>query len=277
MTLNFTVGPVQSEDYVCSIAAEQVPYFRNQFFSGIVFESESLIKKFVNAPPDSKVLFITGSGTASMEAAVVNLFTQKDKVLIVNGGTFGNRFVEICNVYSIPYAEVSLGFGEDLTKEMLESHYSKDVTGLLINVDETSSGVKYDMSIVSCFTREHNLLLVADIISSFLADQNDMMKDSVDVYIMGSQKALACQPGVSIMVLSKRSLDCIWSNSPRTYYLDLKNALKNAERGQTPFTPAVGVIKQIHARLRHIDENGGVESEIIRVKKCAEYIRNGMM
>ncbi len=142
MTLNFTVGPVQSEDYVCSIAAEQVPYFRNQFFSGIVFESESLIKKFVNAPPDSKVLFITGSGTASMEAAVVNLFTQKDKVLIVNGGTFGNRFVEICNVYSIPYAEVSLGFGEDLTKEMLESHYSKDVTGLLINVDETSSGVK---------------------------------------------------------------------------------------------------------------------------------------
>ena len=57
-------------------------------------------------------------------------------------------------------------------------------------------------------------------------------------------------------------------------YLDLKNALKNGERGQTPFTPAVGILRQIHARLKQIEADGGVEKEIIKIKELAEDFRN---
>ncbi len=57
-------------------------------------------------------------------------------------------------------------------------------------------------------------------------------------------------------------------------YFDLKDALKNGERGQTPFTPAVGTLLQINARLKEIERNGGVESENHRMKMLAEDFRN---
>lgn len=85
--LNFTVGPVMASDEVCRVGAEQVPYFRTPEFSKIMFENERLIKKFANAGEDSRVVFITGSGTAAMEATVMNVFDENDKVLVINGGS----------------------------------------------------------------------------------------------------------------------------------------------------------------------------------------------
>ena len=99
--LNFTVGPVQSSEEVRAIGAQQVPYFRTAEFSKIMLENEQLMLKFAHAPQHSRVVFLTGSGTASMDAAVLNTLTPADKVLIVNGGSFGHRFVEICLTYRI--------------------------------------------------------------------------------------------------------------------------------------------------------------------------------
>ena len=93
--LNFTVGPVQSSETIRKIGYKQVPYFRTPEFSEIMFENERLMKKFAGANKNDRVIFITGSGTASMEAVVMNVFTSYDKVLIVNGGSFGQRFVDL--------------------------------------------------------------------------------------------------------------------------------------------------------------------------------------
>ena len=94
--LNFTVGPVMSNEEVRAIGGEQVPYFRTAEFSELMLENERLMKKFAKADEDARVVFITGSGSASMEASVMNSFTQQDKVLVVNGGSFGARFVKLC-------------------------------------------------------------------------------------------------------------------------------------------------------------------------------------
>ena len=106
--LNFTVGPVMSDENVRAIGAEQVPYFRTPEFSEIMLENEALMKKFAKAGDDARVVFITGSGTASMEATVMNMFDQNDKVLVVNGGSFGHRFVELCEIHDITYEEIKL-------------------------------------------------------------------------------------------------------------------------------------------------------------------------
>ena len=75
--LNFTVGPVMSSETVRAIGAEQTPYFRTPEFSELMFENERLVKKFAKADDNARVCFMTGSGTASMEAAVMNIFTEK--------------------------------------------------------------------------------------------------------------------------------------------------------------------------------------------------------
>lgn len=271
--LNFTVGPVQSSESVRSIGYEQVPYFRTPEFSTIMLENENLIKKFVQAREEDRAVFMTGSGTASMEATVMNVFTKKDKVLIVNGGSFGQRFVDLCKIYEVPFTEINVKAGKVLTTEMLGNYEKENYTGFIVNVHETSTGVYYDMSMISDFCKRNNLLLVVDAISSFLADPFNMTELNVDVMIAGSQKALACPPGISVIVLSTRAIERINSNQPKSMYLDLKNALINGERGQTPFTPAVGILRQINRRLKDIDKNGGVDSEIMKINKLATDFR----
>lgn len=271
--INFTVGPVQMSESIRSVGAEQVPYFRTPEFSRIMFENEKLMREFTKAGDDARVVFITGSGTASMEAVVINTLTTKDKALVVNGGSFGHRFVQLCELHHIPYTEIKLGMGKALKYDMLRPYENKGYTAFLVNIDETSTGVLYDMKLIGDFCRRNKIFLIGDSISSFLADPFDMKDLGVDVMITGSQKALACPPGISVIVLSSTAIERVNSISCGSMYFDLKDALKNGERGQTPFTPAVGILRQIHERLVEIKRNGGVEVEQKRIAGLASYFR----
>lgn len=272
--INFTVGPVQSSDAVRAIGAEQVPYFRTAEFSELMLENERLVKKFAKASDDSRVVFITGSGSAGMETAIMNTLTSSDKAIVVNGGSFGHRFVELCELHEIPFAEIKLQPGKALKAEHLKEFEGKDYTTFIVNKHETSTGVHYDMQLISDFCKRNNLFLIVDCISTFLADPFDMGALGADVMITGSQKALACPPGISVMALSPKALARVETIKCKCQYLDLKLALKNAERGQTPWTPAVGILRQINARLKEIDANGGVDAEIARTATLANYFRD---
>lgn len=262
-----------SSEAVCAIGAEQVPYFRTAEFSATMKENEALMTQFTKAPEGSRVVFITGSGTASMEATVMNVFTPADKVLVVNGGSFGHRFVQLCEIHDIPHTEIALEMGHKLTAEHLAPYEGQGYTGFLVNLDETSTGVLYDINLISQFCHRNNIFLVVDSISSFLADPFNMQALGVDVMITGSQKALACPPGISIIVLAPQAVERVYSREVKSMYFNLKDALKNGERGQTPFTPAVGILRQINARLKEIEAAGGVETENQRMAALAADFR----
>ena len=271
--LNFTVGPVMSSDAVRAIGADQVPYFRTAEFSDVMLENEKLIRKFAKASDDSRVVFLTGSGTAAMEAGVMNCLNKEDKALVVNGGSFGHRFVQLLELHDVPHTEIVLGHGKALKKEMLDQYEGKGYTAFVVNLHETSTGVHYDIDMISDFCKRNGMFLLVDSISSFLADAFNMEKLGVDVMLTGSQKALACPPGVSVIVLSPKAIARIENNNPKCMYFDLKDALKNGERGQTPFTPAVGILRQINARLKEIDAEGGVSEENKKIAELAADFR----
>ena len=272
--LNFTVGPVMCSDEVRAIGGEQIPYFRTREFSDLMFENEQLILKFTKAPQGSRVAFMTNSSTGSMEAVVINCFDRSDNVLIIDGGSFGHRFVELCELYEIPHTILALNYGQKLTKEYLYKYDGQDFTGLLVNIDETSTGVLYDSEMICEFCKKNNIFYVCDCVSSFLADSFDMKRCGADVMITGSQKALACPPGISIIVLAPRAIEKVMGRKVKSMYFNLSDILKNMERGQTPFTPAVGILRQINVRLKEIEHTGGVDSEIARIAAQAEDFRN---
>ena len=271
--LNFTVGPVMSADEVRAIGAEQVPYFRTAEFSGVMLENEKYMLEYAKAPEDSRAVFMTCSSTGSMEAVVMNCFSKDDKLLVINGGSFGQRFVELCEIHEIPHEALKLEHGKQLTKERLYEYDGQNFTGLLVNVDETSTAVLYDTMMIGEFCKKNNIFFVCDCVSAFLADSFNMAECGADVMITGSQKALACPPGISIIVLAPRGLERVETSKARTMYFDLKDALKNQERGQTPFTPAVGILLQINERLKEIGRNGGADAEVARVAAQAEDFR----
>ena len=274
--VNFTVGPVQMDKETRKMGMNQIPYFRTPEFSEIMKENEDLLCEFFGAPKNSRVVFLTGSGTASMEATVMNCFTTKDKVLVVNGGSFGHRLVELCTIHEIPYTEINLEYGQALTKEKLEEYSGGNYTGMLLQLCETSTGILYDMKMVGQFCKENNIFLMVDAVSGFLADEFNMKDMNVNVAITGSQKALSLPPSMSFIVMDEIAQKRCSENTVKSMYFNLNDYLKNGERGQTPFTPAVGTCLMLNEKLTRIAVSGGVKVENQKAKEKANYFRNAI-
>ncbi len=269
----FTVGPVQMFSDTLKVASTQVPYFRTDQFSKIMLNIEEKIKKIMYTNNDSKVAFFTASGTGAMESVICNCFDETDKVLIINGGTFGNRFCELCKVYNINYNEMKLKFEEKLTAKHFENVNGREYTALLVNIHETSVGQLYDINIIKKFCIENNLFLIVDAISSFCSDVYKMDENSIDCTIISSQKGLALNPGISIVVLNNKFYNQKVKNRKiKNMYLDLNLHIENMKRGQTPFTPAIEVLLELNERLNYI-EIYGIENIINDTQKLAMYFR----
>lgn len=273
--INFAVGPVPSSKNVRAIGSLDTPYFRTPEFSHTMLQNEQLLCNLAHAPEGSRAIFPTCSGTGAMEAAIMGLLDPiNDKAIVVDGGSFGHRFRSMLELHGIDNVPIELVPGTPLTEADLESINVGDCTAFLVNLGETSQGVLYDARLIGRFCREHDLFLIVDGISSFLADPFDMESMGADVLITDAQKALACPPGVAPMVLSPDAVKRANSLTQPCMYLNLCDMLKNQERGQTPFTPAVTTLLQIHERLAALDAAGGAKAEVARCADVANDFRN---
>ncbi len=234
------------------MGSKQPPYCRTHEFSQLTHVIlEGLGYVFQTAGP---VIILTGSGTAAMEAVGLNFLRDDDKVLVINAGTFGQRWCDLCAVQGISYEALRLEAGADLDLGSLASALSKEVTVLFVTAHETSTGALFDIEAIGRMTRELGVLLVVDAISSICADRFLMDDWHVDVALLSSQKALALPPGLAFIAMGDRALSRLESIRPKTLYLNVREYLTNQERGQMPFTPAIGLFLQLHQRLLDIKE-----------------------
>ena len=144
---------------------------------------------------------------------------------------------------------------------------------MLVNIDETYTGQLYDINIIRDFCDRNNMYLVVDAISSFLADPFYMEKNHIDATIVSSQKGLCLAPGLSLVTLSPRMIEKVEKTEVQSLYFDFKDYFVNMKRGQTPFTPAVGVCFELNDMLHKIDEQG-IENRIKEVEDRCFYFRN---
>ena len=274
--INFTVGPVQMDEETRKIGSEQIPYFRTSEFSELMKENERLLCKMFDAPENSRAIFLTGSGTVSMEGGVMNFFTKDDRLLVVNGGSFGHRFAEICGIHGIPFTEIKLDYGKPLTKEHLLPFDGAGYTGFLVQLCETSTGVLYDMNLIGDFCERNGIFLFVDAVSGFMADEFSMTNTHVNAAITGSQKALSLPPSMSFTVLDEKAIEKCQRINVRSLYFNYPSYLKDGERGQTPFTPAVGTLIQLNEKLRRIENTGGIKRQNEIARERASYFRNAI-
>ena len=211
-----------------------------------------------------------------MDAVVQNTLTKKDKVLVINGGSFGNRFKEICDFYEIPNEEYRIEHRKQFDKNEFEKYSKKGFSALLVNICETSTGQKYDMDYLGDFCCRNDMILIADAVSAYLADPIFMEKQNIDVLFTSSQKALALAPGVALVAISKKAYETRIKNQKMTYYFDFNNYIAKQTRGQTPFTPPVNTVIAIYDRLNTIMLNT-IEKEWEIHKNRAQYFRNNII
>jgi aspartate aminotransferase-like enzyme len=207
----------------------------------------------------------------------MNLFTERDKLLIISGGTFGKRFKRIAEIYRIPAEVISLEWNETFTSEMLGSYENAGITGMLVNMCETSTGQLYPMDSISTFCKRNSVCLVVDAISSFLCDPFSMKDLRADAVIISSQKGLALQPGMSFVAITKETFEsrCV-KNNPQTLYFRFTDYEQDILRGQTPYTPSVVIINQLHEKMRRVLKDG-VESYTAYIAGLAGYFRGQLL
>lgn len=271
----FTIGPAQMYPEVLEERNNLVPYFRTAEFSRKMLFVSSMLKDLTGAGEDAQTIFLTASGTGAMEATVANCFSARDKLLVINGGTFGKRFCQICDFHHIPYSSVDLRFGEVLTPEHLSAYEEQGFSALLVNLHETSTGQLYDVQMLSDFCKRNHMLFVVDAISTFLCDDYHMAAYGIDATIISSQKGLCCSPGISFVVMSARLNAYRQKNAAKSIYFDFDDCINNIKRGQTPFTPAVGVLLEIYTMLKKIEKEGK-QAILDKAQGNALYFRKHM-
>lgn len=265
------VFPGNIEEDICEIASQQIPYMRTADFSAVVKECEKNLLKLIGCE-NGRIIPLTASGTGAMDAVVTNYVKRKGKALVLVAGSFGRRWRDLCNYYGCENFSFEVPFGKDADYDSLEDAIVKsEAKVFLCQHHETSTGQLFNIPQISEICKRHNVSLVVDVISSFLADQLDMNEMGIDICLTSSQKGLNISPGLSFVILAESVKNFDFAHG--SYYFDFYDNLKNLERGQTPFSPATTLFLQLQARLRK-NIIIGRQRIIDTVRKRALYFRN---
>lgn len=239
----FTPGPTSIPEEVLLEMAKPIMHHRTEEFLSIAKEVFEGLKYLFQTKND--VLIMASSGTGAMEASIVNLFSKGEKIIVINGGKFGERFVEIGKAYGLNVVDVKVEWGKTLKKEELEKiiEENKDAKGVFVNLCETSTATHFDVKgygeIVSKY---EDIVLVVDAISSLGAVPCYMDEWKIDCLITGSQKAFMLPPGLSFISLSEKAWNKTKNSDLPKYYFDLKKYRKTLEKFDFPFTIPVSLI-----------------------------------
>ena len=269
--MNSFVFPGNIDPAIAAAGAEPIPYMRTSEFSEINLESEKILLDLIHCR-GGKTIIYTGSGTGAMAAITENYISTKKKAIAIDGGSFGKRWVSLCEYYGIPVTDFKVEFTKDIDYDALERTIEKERPDVfLCQHHETSSGVLYDLKKISEICHRHDVSMVVDVISSFLAEELDMDALGIDICVTSSQKGLNIPPGLSIVFLSAALEGYKFAH--KGYYWDFEENLANLRRGQTPFSPATTLYLQLNMRLHQLKAQGGEHRNILDIRHRAEVFR----
>ena len=264
------VFPGNIDESIMQIGAQPFMYMRTDAFSEINKESEQILLDLIHCTGGRTIIY-TGSGTGAMSAVVENYCTTKKKAFVIDGGSFGHRWFQLCEYYGVPVIDYTVPFAKDIDYSDLEKSVASEKPDVfLCQHHETSTGQLFDLKRISAICRKTGTSLVVDVISSFLAEQLDMNALGIDVAVTSTQKGLNLPPGAALVFLSENALKVDFRHN--NYYLDFQDNLKNLERGQTPFSPATTIFMQINERMRR-NLARGIDDVIDTTRQKALYFR----
>jgi aspartate aminotransferase-like enzyme len=250
-------GPTPVPEEVLNVMALPIIHHRAPKYKEI-FKKVANDLKYVFQTVNDVILF-SSSGTGAMEAAVSNCFSKGDKVLVIRGGKFGERWGELAECYSLSPVYLDVEWGKpanvDDVKNILNSH--NDIKGILTQASETSTGVKHPIKEIASLVKDNeNCLMIVDGITAVGVFNIETDNWGIDILLSGSQKAFMLPPGLSFISVSEKAWKLIDNSNLPKYYFDLKKERKNLIKHQNAYTPAVSLIVGLSKVIDMLKEEG---------------------
>ncbi|MGI6034804.1 MAG: pyridoxal-phosphate-dependent aminotransferase family protein [Limnochordia bacterium] len=205
-----------------------------------------------------KVFILTGSGTSAMEAAVANTISPGDKVLVLVGGAFGERWAKLTEAFGAQVERLAYPWGTAVCPDRVREALAKDesIKAVFATQNESSTGVANDIQAIAKARGDHPALLVVDAVSSFGAMELDMDGWGVDVAATASQKCLMMPPGLALVAFGQRAWQAASDAKAPRFYLDLRQYDAFADIGETPFTPNVHLCFALEEAVGMLEREG---------------------
>ncbi len=250
-------GPTPVPETVNLAMAAPMVHHRTPQFSKIFAEAAEDAKYLFQTKQD--VIILASTGTGGMESCITNLFSPGDKVLVVNGGKFGERWGKISESYGLEPVWINVDWGQavDANKVKTILDKDKDIRAILVQASETSTTVCHPIEALSKLTRDRDdILLVVDGITGTGVFPLPMDEWGIDAMITGSQKALELPPGLALVALSEKAWKFADQSKCPRFYFDLKKERKNLANQTSAYTPAVSLVIGLRAVLKSFKEEG---------------------
>ena len=252
----FTPGPTPLLPAAQFAMAAADIHHRTPEFRALYERVLGQLKTFVGTKND--VLLLASSGTGAMEAAVSNLTSPGDRVLVLSAGKFGERWESLAKAFGCQVDLVSVPYGETFALEDVKGALRPETRAVFVQATESSTGIRHDMaSIAGAVKSAGDALLIVDAITGLGTTKLDVDGWGVDAIIGGSQKAVMIPPGLAYLSLSDRAWKATETSKNPRYYFDLRKERKNAQKGESSYTPAVALIAALGAALDYIAAQGG--------------------
>ena len=281
----FTPGPTPLLPAAQTAMASFAAHHRTADFKALFQRVLSDMKEFIGTKND--VLVLACSGTGVMEAAVSNLTSPGDNVLVLTAGKFGERWRDLAKAFGCNTDVLSAPYGETFSSDEIRTRLTPDVRAVFVQATESSTGVRHDIEKIGKIVRAHGgasgneTLLVVDAITGLGTTHFDVDGWGVDVIIGGSQKALMMPPGLAYCAVSERAWKSMEKTTSPRYYFDLRKERKSAAKGETAYTPATSLFAALGAALDFVRAMGkgnleqGREELVNNAAQCAEMTRAG--
>lgn len=270
--LLLTPGPTQVPPQICEALGRPIIHHRTPQFQIYLKEAMEGLKQIFQTQND--VYILCGSGTAAMEASVANLLSPGDKAITIQGGKFGERWTEICQAYGVVTQVVEVEWGKDADPQNIKKilSFDKSIKAVFATLAETSTGVTSDIEALAKVVRETEAVLVVDAVSGLGVE--DLKTDAwgVDVVASAGHKGLMLPPGLAFVSVSKKAQALFEKSKSPKYYFDLKEYKKAAEKTDTPYTPAIGIVIALVESLKMVKERG-LENLFNHYKRLAQATR----
>jgi len=252
--------------------AQPIVHHRTPHFSALFEEVRTGLQNLFQTR--NEVLILACSGTGGMEAAVANCFAAGDRVVVVNGGKFGERWLKICGSFGVETIEIAVDWGRAVEVEQVERSLRDhpEVRGVLVQATETSTTAVHPVERLAALTRNRDVLLVVDGITGVGVYDLPMDRWGIDVLISASQKALMLPPGLAFIALSSRAWARVEQTCQRRFYFDLLRERESQARATTAYTPAISLVSGLRESLAMIEEEG-LEAAFARHEQLARATR----
>ncbi len=250
-------GPIPVPEDILEDMSKPMINHRGPEYKDLLLRATERLKRVFETQGD--VWIITGSGTAAMEAAVVNTLSPGDKVVNATIGVFGNRFTDIAAAFGADVITLGFPFGEVIDLDVLRKclNDNPDVKAVTVTHNETSTGVTNDLQAIAEVVKgEFDKLILVDGISSVASIPMSADAWGLDVVATASQKGWMLPPGFAFLSFNDRAWAARAESSMPKFYLDVAQYRKYYEIGQPPYTPAVSVMFALDNALDQLLSEG---------------------